>query len=115
MSTQPVLPSPVLHHTLVASEKAAAVGVAIVASIFPVALFFKFLEVTHRAAGGEPKWPMNLDEECQLEQFRNLPACTDPTEISFRTTVCFLVIGGAVVGALWSFVFGGRNQTRTPA
>jgi len=105
MSTQPVLPSPVLHHTLVASGKAAAVGVAMVASISPVALYFKFL-----AAGGEPKWPMNLDEDCQLEHFKDLPVCTDPTEISFRTTVCVLIISGAAVGALWNLVFGPKNQ-----
>ena len=111
MSLQTVQPRHLLHNTLIASGNGAMTGITAATLIVPVALMFNFFEVMHRAAGGEPKWPMNLGEECKLPQFKDLSWCRDPEEsqIYFTTVVCGLVIGGAAVGALWGLVHGLKN------
>jgi hypothetical protein len=86
--------------------KGAQIGVSVVFSTAVTGVFYTALEKGNRLMRNEPIWPI-FEGDCQLEQFRDLPTCTNPPLVDpFASFTVYAVsipiifgIAGAVYGA----------------
>lgn len=82
--------------------KGALAGVSFVSATAATGVFHGILERGSRVIGNEPKWPI-FEEDCQLEQFRNLSTCANPS-LSFTSFTAYVVgtttLCGMAIGAI---------------
>lgn len=66
------------------------------------------LEFTHRAIGGEPKWPVH-ESDYELPQFQHI----QPSEISCLQLTCLALFVPTVAGAVLRGTYGGLQAVVT--
>lgn len=68
------------------------------------------LETGFRAVGGDPRWPM-FEGDCQSQQFRDLPVCTnEPMFQSFTSLSIFVIVASTLAGSLIGGISGGLGS-----
>jgi hypothetical protein len=87
------------------AAKGAIIGAGLVSAFVGFGFAFNLLEVGARAIGLEPRWPIYLESDCQLPQFRDLSCCNQPPMFDSLTSLAVYTISattmcGMLVGSV---------------
>jgi|688.fasta_scaffold01500_29 hypothetical protein len=105
-----------LNNTIIGAYHGAAIGTCLttaitsISAIFILAMqsFIAALELGSRRAGHDPRWLMNMEEDCKLETFQNLPQChEEPMFDSGRSFIIYTIGVGTLMGMFLGAIING--------
>lgn len=104
---QPSLWEDVCSEGIKGAKWGTMVGLGAVSMIATTALSISAAEGINRLLGNEPKWVIDHEQDCMLEQFQNLPACTEEPVFSSIMSFSFTIAAtGTAVGTIGGVIAG---------
>jgi hypothetical protein len=95
-----------LNDIIISACHGAAFGACLIAAISAIGVIFTLamksltaaLELISIRAGNEPRWLTNVEEDCKLEAFQNLPQCHEEPMFDLVFDVVYAIGVGTLMG-----------------